>query len=521
MLIDDGVIVVDERGWRVLTERLLAAKVPATLTGVLQARIDSLPPAGRLALQQAAVVGHVFSQKALAAIDPAALEALPYLVHRRLVVPRDEGPDADGGEYAFQHQLLQQVTYESVLKHSQFVGHARVGTFWRAHAEVASAEQVNAATCHALAEAYDHCRRCDPGTFVAWFDSQFSNYLGAYVGRILRPLAESVLELCVRHRGPNDVETARALTNLARLLLQQRDTDDAEPLLARALRIQEGQLGTDHQDTARTVAVLGGFHQARGDVRAAEPFFRRALGIRERILGPEDPLTLGTLDNLAAVVIELGRFDEAESLFRRVLAAHERLHGAGAPGTARARTALAEVLVKRGELAQAEGLLRGALAVQESVLGVEHPDVGLTQWHLAEALRAAGRIDEAEPLARQMLKVVETAFGDKHEWTGWGLRSLAEIYLAQGQYAQAQQCAERAQAIFERHFGAQHSEVAAMLVVRARAMLKLGLFADAVPLLERVLMIQSASADDSGRTRWSVNDLLAQAGEGLARLGME
>src|SRR4029079_11453102 len=53
MLIDDGVIVAEPEGWRVLPDKLLVARVPPTLTGVLQARLDALAPRERRALQQA------------------------------------------------------------------------------------------------------------------------------------------------------------------------------------------------------------------------------------------------------------------------------------------------------------------------------------------------------------------------------------------------------------------------------------------------------------------------------------
>ena len=52
-------------------ERLLVTQVPPTLTGVLQARLDGLPAAEKRALQQASVVGAVFWDQALAAIDDA------------------------------------------------------------------------------------------------------------------------------------------------------------------------------------------------------------------------------------------------------------------------------------------------------------------------------------------------------------------------------------------------------------------------------------------------------------------
>ena len=70
MLIDDGVIVTDSEPWRVSADKLLDVRVPSTLAGVLQARIDSLPPDEKTALQQASVIGHVFWDEALQRIAP-------------------------------------------------------------------------------------------------------------------------------------------------------------------------------------------------------------------------------------------------------------------------------------------------------------------------------------------------------------------------------------------------------------------------------------------------------------------
>ncbi len=70
-------------------EQLLPPQVPQTLTGVLQARLDGLPRHERLALQEASVIGHVFWDQALAALDAHAPAALPALVRRELALPRD------------------------------------------------------------------------------------------------------------------------------------------------------------------------------------------------------------------------------------------------------------------------------------------------------------------------------------------------------------------------------------------------------------------------------------------------
>ncbi len=93
-------------------------QVPPTLTGVLQARLDGLPAPERLALQQASIVGAVFWDQALAAVEARAAEQLPALVRRELTLPRVDAAFDGLREYAFHHQLLHQVTYDTVLKTS-------------------------------------------------------------------------------------------------------------------------------------------------------------------------------------------------------------------------------------------------------------------------------------------------------------------------------------------------------------------------------------------------------------------
>jgi predicted ATPase len=88
MLIGQGAIETGDT-WKVNAERLLVAQVPATLTGVLQARLDGLPQAEKRALQQASVVGTVFWDQALAAIEAQAAEHCRRW-QRELALPRTD-----------------------------------------------------------------------------------------------------------------------------------------------------------------------------------------------------------------------------------------------------------------------------------------------------------------------------------------------------------------------------------------------------------------------------------------------
>jgi class 3 adenylate cyclase len=139
MLIDQGAIDASGERWRLHADRLLATQVPPTLTGVLQARLDGLPAAERLTLQEASVIGQFFWDLALLALDAQADTTLPRLVQRELAVPRP-GTAADGlREYAFKHAILHQVTYATVLKRQRLVLHGHLAAWLAAQSQSNSA----------------------------------------------------------------------------------------------------------------------------------------------------------------------------------------------------------------------------------------------------------------------------------------------------------------------------------------------------------------------------------------------
>lgn len=132
MLIDQGAIDTGAARWTLNPDKLSATLVPATLTGVLQARLDGLPPAERLTLQEASVIGHVFWDQALIALDAQAEAALPALVRRELTLPRADAAVDGLREYAFKHQILHQVTYGTVLRRIKRALHGKLAEWFAA-----------------------------------------------------------------------------------------------------------------------------------------------------------------------------------------------------------------------------------------------------------------------------------------------------------------------------------------------------------------------------------------------------
>jgi tetratricopeptide (TPR) repeat protein len=126
---DDGV------RWQLHANRLLATRLPTTLVGVLQSRLDGLPPPEKRTLQEASVIGPVFWDRALIALDAEAEVMLPRLVQRQLTVPHADSAFDGLREYAFMHHLLHQVTYETVLKSTRRELHGKLAAWLAGQAE--------------------------------------------------------------------------------------------------------------------------------------------------------------------------------------------------------------------------------------------------------------------------------------------------------------------------------------------------------------------------------------------------
>lgn len=135
MFIEEGVIKKGELHWRVAPDRLVDVHVPATLAGVLQARLDRLAEEERAVLQLASVIGRAFwdalifrlSEQDGRGMDRGSVErSLFSLREKELIFRRDDSSIASADEYVFKHAILREVTYESVLVRRRQAYHGQV-----------------------------------------------------------------------------------------------------------------------------------------------------------------------------------------------------------------------------------------------------------------------------------------------------------------------------------------------------------------------------------------------------------
>ncbi|WP_291991823.1 tetratricopeptide repeat protein [Candidatus Accumulibacter sp. ACC003] len=287
--------------------------------------------------------------------------------------------------------------------------------------------------------------------------------------------------------------TARLMNQAGLLLLNKALHAEAEPLMRRALAIDEQSLGAEHPDVARDLNNLAQLLQATNRLADAEPLMRRALAIDEQSFGAEHPNVARDLNNLAHLLQDTNRFADAEPLMRRALAIDEQSFGAEHPHVARDVNNLAALLHATKRLAEAEPLMRRALAIDEESFGVEHPDVAIDLNNLAQLLKTTKRLAEAEPLMRRALAIDERSLGAEHPHVAIDLNNLAGLLHATKRLAEAEPLMRRALAIDEQSFGAEHPDVSRDLNNLAQLLQDTKRLAEAEPLMRRALAIVVAS----------------------------
>ena len=132
-LIEEGVVIRDNGGWRV-TDTATTFGLPDSVHALLAARIDALPAAEKIALQEAAVVGRVFWAAPLRLRLPH-LEvggALLGLESRGLITARPLSTIAGESEYSFRHALVRDVAYAGLSRSRRAQAHAVVAE-WTEH----------------------------------------------------------------------------------------------------------------------------------------------------------------------------------------------------------------------------------------------------------------------------------------------------------------------------------------------------------------------------------------------------
>jgi tetratricopeptide (TPR) repeat protein len=126
MLVEDGHLRRDDGTWRPVRE-IGHLPIPATITALLDARIDGLPPVEKSLLGTASVIGEEFEMAPLASVselDEAVVDPLLLSLMRRELIWPNTSSSAEPG-YRFRHLLIRDAAYNGLPKADRAALHTR------------------------------------------------------------------------------------------------------------------------------------------------------------------------------------------------------------------------------------------------------------------------------------------------------------------------------------------------------------------------------------------------------------
>ncbi len=216
------------------------------------------------------MVGHVFWDDALAALSAPAPAELQALQAKSLVLSHRDSAFDGTVERAFQHHLLHQVTYDSVLKATRRAGHAAVARWL--------SQRVSGRTAEYLATTAEHYDRAgDHETALAYFERAADNAAKRYANSAALEYVRKALQSPAL-RDPRQRERLLSLQCSVADLAGQRDLQDA----AMAARMQIADELQDDHLRADVLSLRALRASRRGDEAAALELAAQTLPVATR-----------------------------------------------------------------------------------------------------------------------------------------------------------------------------------------------------------------------------------------------
>ncbi|HEX9683978.1 MAG TPA: adenylate/guanylate cyclase domain-containing protein [Acidimicrobiales bacterium] len=383
-----------------LVGSVASTELPATLRGLVAARIDALAPAARATLEDAAVVGRTGPREALGALasergDFEPTGAVRELVDRDLLV-------LHGGDYEFKSDLIREVAYSVMTKRDRAARHSTVAEWLERRARQADREDEH---LEQLAHHWGTTAElvAELGDVDAIPDDVSMRALKALERAAVRadaqdePLVVARLLDHVMRLLPPDPQPHRwrALIGRADARESLHQIDEARADIDVALA--EAEAAGDAHYTARARTVLGEIVSTSGDCDGAAGILHQAV---------EEWRQLDDAGGIASALRALGfndirrnHLDEADPPIREALELYRRLGSRRGEAWALQNLAWIAFLSGQPDLAE-ERLNKAAVAFRETGdVGGEGWALGLLAWVRFQQ----GRLDEAEELAMKVL----------------------------------------------------------------------------------------------------------------------
>ncbi len=335
LAVEDVARVVEQAGGNAFyLEELIRAlaegrgdRLPETVLGMVEARLEALPAEARRLLRAASVFGEAFSKGgALALLGEgeridAARTWLPWLVDREVLVRRGTARSAVEEEYAFRHALLREGSYAMLTADDRVLGHRLAAEWMAGTGSGADARAVIVGEHFFRAEAWDEAALAFTRGGEAAERLHANVEARLHYGRALEALRRMPDAVAARRR--------RVDTMIAKVAVSYGD--DPAPnlaLLAEAEAIATGlpdaatAPSEDYRRVARVHFWMGRCHWYRNAYPEAIGYYQRTLAAAQKL--DDDELTALPAGTIGRVMMAQGHFARCLPFLERAVGPLER-----------------------------------------------------------------------------------------------------------------------------------------------------------------------------------------------------
>lgn len=350
LLRDWNILAQSQHQWKM--EQNLLVRFPGNLPDLIRARLDALPDDEYLLLQQAAVIGFNFWDKALAHLEAEAdspvrnlSETLLKLRRRDMIVPVEHSMFSATEEYRFKHSLIQEVLLSQVGAWEYM--HAKAA-MWRVthsgqrvreyagliayHYEQAGENTqameywLRAGTQALAIAAYDEARFFFERALASISEYESASRQASIVQHLgevywhlhryqeARDTLSDGLRLA-RKIGDQQV-IADSLHSLGRVALAQQLFDEAAAYFEESLQLAQ-EIG-DRKGMAKTLAQLGNLAMQQDRLDDAQSYFDQCLNIYQSLSHVHEVVKL--FDKLSEIAFRQSDFIKTKGFAQVALA---------------------------------------------------------------------------------------------------------------------------------------------------------------------------------------------------------
>jgi class 3 adenylate cyclase/tetratricopeptide (TPR) repeat protein len=398
MLLDRGLVARDGDVYRPIGA-IETLEVPETLQALIASRLDSLAADERQLLQNAAVLGKVFTKwglQALTAIPEAELDPLLVaLVRKEMLSIQADARSPEHGQYSFLQDLVRWVAYETVSKRERKAKHLAAAEHLLSLSGADEGEAIEVVASHFL------------DAYAAAPEDADAAVIRSKAGEMFTRAGERAASLAANVQAQRAFERAIELTDapLERAELHERAgvaawtggrADEANVHFEQSIELLGAQ-GADHP-AARVAARQAEILWERGRVEDGLESMERSL----TVLLDDEPD-----EGVASLAAQVGRFrmfaGDENVAYERIETALRLAEALSLPEVlSQALNTKGLILMAQGRRDEGSLLLRHALEV---ALEHDKPSAALRGYYnVADAVLSYGdRYEEAVEMSRRGL----------------------------------------------------------------------------------------------------------------------